>query len=53
MRAGDGNRMVAKADLMEKGTHSTPSYALMQAVSPWPSQFASLGPIFPIRKMKG
>ena len=50
--AGDGSRMLVKEDLIEKDTYSSPSCALIQAASPWPSQFISLSPIFLIRKMK-
>ena len=39
-----GSRIVVKEDLLEKDTRSTPSYALIQAASPWPIQLTPLSP---------
>lgn len=48
----DGSRMIIKEDLIEKDTHFTPSYALIQAASPWPSQYTSLSPISLSEKLR-
>lgn len=39
-----GSRTVVKEDLLEKDTRSSPSYALIQAASPWPIQVTPLSP---------
>lgn len=48
----DGCRMIIKEDLIEKDSHFTPSYALIQVASPWPSQYTSLSPISLSEKLR-